>query len=165
MEVWKTVVIDGVTYDGYEVSNYGKVRSLNYNRTGKVQELKPCKDRNGYLTVVLCQKDKQRSFLVHRLVACTYIPNPENKPTVNHINENKEDNRVENLEWATMKEQVQHGTSLERRSKKVLCVETGVIYDSTMEVERQTGLSHGNISKCCKGKYKTCGGYHWEYVE
>ena len=172
MEVWKTVVVDGVTYDGYEVSNYGKVRSLNYNGTkGKVQELKLTKDKDGYLQVHLWKNGKTRVAKVHRLVAFIWIPNDdtEHKTQVNHIDEDKTNNHYTNLEWTTPKQNTGHGTGIERRaktqSKRVLCVETGIIYESTVDASKQTGLSQGNIVNVCNGKQKTTGGYHWEYVE
>ena len=93
----------------YLVSNIGNVISL---RTGKT--LKPVKSKAGYYRVSLSVNGKYKKVAVHRIVAMAFIPNPENKPTVNHINENKTDNRVENLEWATNKEQNAHGTRLMR---------------------------------------------------
>lgn len=168
VEVWKTCIYNGVTYDGYEVSTEGKVRSLNYRGHGKVQELKQRKNDRGYLSVILCKNGKTKHCRVNRLVAEVFIPNPNNKPTVNHINEQKDDNRVENLEWATHKEQVHHGTYMQRRAKtqgkRVLCIETGVIYESTSDASRKTGLSQSNISECCRGIRKTTGGYTWKYI-
>lgn len=94
----------------YSVSNKGDVLS---HRTGKL--LAPKKNNSGYLRVTLCRgKDNHRTFGIHRLVAKAFIPNPTNKPTVNHINEVKTDNRVENLEWATNAEQNAHGTRTAR---------------------------------------------------
>ena len=165
-EQWKQIVIDGVTYD-YEVSNTGKVRSLNYGRTGKAKTLEQADNGKGYLFVNLYKNRKCKKYYVHRLVATMFIPNTENKPTVNHKDENKTNNHVENLEWADMKEQVNYGTRTERdkqvKSKRVRCIETGIIYDSTQQAERETGLSHSDICRCCNGKRKTCGKLHWEY--
>lgn len=170
-EIWKTVIIDGEIYENYEVSNLGKIRSLNYNRSGEVKELKPNVRTDGYLQVVLCKDGKQKNYYVHRLVAYAFIPNDdtENKIEVNHISEVKTDNRVENLEWVTPKQNSNHGTHNERmakaKSKKTICVETGIVYESAREVERKLGLAHSSISRCCKGKYKTSGGFHWMYLE
>ena len=162
MEEWKRVVIDGIEWD-YEVSSKGNVRNMKGHFMSK-------KDCGGYHQVLLSKKGTSKKlFYVQRLVATMFIPNPENKPTVNHINEDKHDNRVENLEWATHKEQSRHGTLQERKAKnqykKVKCVETGKIYESIKQASVETGIPDGNIVKCCQGKLKTCGGFHWEYVE
>lgn len=168
-EEWRTVVIDGEVYEGYEVSNFGRVRSLNYNGIGQTKILKQIKKKNGYLQIGLYKNGKQKLYLVHRLIAIVFIPNPNNLPQINHINEDKTDNRVENLEWCSSKYNANYGTRIERQaktiSKRVRCVETGEIFDSIMEVERKIGLPNSNVSRCCKGKRKTCGGYHWEYVD
>lgn len=170
-EIWKTVVIDGEIYENYEVSNLGKIRSLNYNRSGEVKELRLIVSEGGYLTVNLCKDGKYKMYTVHRLVAFAFIPNDdsENKTDVNHIDEDKSNNTVENLEWCTKKQNINHGTRNERVAKalgkKIICVETGIVYESTREVERKLGLEHSNISKCCKGKIKTAYGYHWMYYK
>ena len=171
-EIWKPVTVDGEIYENYEVSNMGRVRSLNYGgRTGVVKMLKPSVRTDGYLQVGLQKGGKQKMCLVHRLVAYAFIENdnPTEKTDINHINEIKTNNRVENLEWVTRKQNTNHGTRNERvakiLSKKVICVETGIIYESTIEVERKTGLDQSSICRCCKGKQKTCGKFHWEYVK
>ena len=169
-EEWRTVVIDGEEWSDYEVSSHGRVRSLNYRHTGQVKELKQRNNGHGYLFINLCKNGKYKMCYVHRVVATMFIPNPYNKPTVNHIDEDKTNNHVSNLEWADMKEQVNYGTRTERSAKahgkRVLCVETNTIYDSIAQASRETGLSHGNICQCCKGQiYKTVGGFHWKYVD
>jgi hypothetical protein len=150
----------------------GRVRSLNYGGSGKVKELRLSVDKDGYLIVALYKGGKNKKCRVHRLVAYAFIPNdnPTEKTDVNHLNEIKDDNRVENLEWVTHKQNMNHGTRNERAtktlSKKVKCVETGEVFESTHEVERKTGLNQSNICQCCRGKnYKTVGGYHWKYVD
>ena len=172
-EIWKPVTVDGEIYENYEVSNMGRVRSLNYRHTDKVQVLKPCVSTRGYLLVCLSKNGKRKMCLVHRLVAFAFIEieiendDTENKTEVNHIDENKTNNRVENLEWCNREQNNNHGTRTERTSKKVRCVETGEVFESIHEVERKLGLSKGNICECCNGKgnRKTCGGFHWEYVD
>ena len=168
-EEWKTVVYHGEIFEDYEVSTLGNIRSLNYNHTGEIKTLKPYTGHeSGYLYITLWGS-RQRNCRVHIIVAETWIPNPDNKPTVNHINENKHDNRVENLEWATQTEQIHHGTRTKRQSKKmgkrVRCVETGIIYDGTRQAEKETGVCYSSISRCCNGAYETAGKLHWEYVD
>lgn len=118
VEEWKTVVIDGEVFEDYEVSNTGKVRSFKH---GKIKEMKLCKDKNGYLRIGLRKKNKKKLYMVHRLVAFVFIENddPINKTQVNHIDENKQNNNIENLEWCSPKYNVNYGTCQERRSKKV----------------------------------------------
>lgn len=160
------VVVDGVKYD-YHVTEDGKVFSLNYNGTGDVKELKCSTNNNGYRYVQLYKNKKKKTIRVSRLVALTYIPNPHNKPTVDHINRIRTDDRVSNLRWATSKEQVDNRKELPKNnklSKPVRCIETGVIYPSVMEARRQLGFDNRHISDCCNSKRKTAHGYHWQYV-
>lgn len=165
-------------YEGlYQISNLGRVKSLNYNKTRKEKILKYRKHRYGYLMVVLFKDGKRKEILVHRLVAQSFLPNPDNLPQVNHKDENKTNNCVENLEFCDAKYNSNYGTRNERvaksltgvyntkKSKPVMCIETGVIYPSTNEVQRQLGFSRGNISQCCNGKKNTSYKYHWKYVD
>lgn len=161
MEVWKD--IEG--YEGlYQVSSWGRVKRLN---TGRI--LKGRKNTNSYLTVGLCKNGEQKDYLIHRLVAQAFIPNPHNKPQVNHIDENKENNHAENLEWVTAKENNNHGTHNLRASKTksipIICIETGIEFYGISECSRQMGLNDGNITSVLKGKRKTCGGYTFKYKE
>ena len=142
MEEWRAVVIEknGIVYDYtglYEVCNIdGKVRNT---KTGRI--LKPIKNKNGYCVVTLSKDGKMQRFSVHRLVAEAFIPNSQNKPYVNHINENKSDNSVDNLEWCTASENALHGTCPQRIS----------------EARKGKHLSEEHkrkISKACKGKKK-----------
>lgn len=156
----------------YQVSNLGRVKSLKF---GKEKILKLKKTWDGYCIVGLCQQNKRKDYLVHRLVAQTFIDNPQNLPQVNHRDENPLNNDVQNLEWCTPKQNINYGTHNQRsaasrinhpkRSKQVLCVETGKIYPSASEVERHLGFSQGNISSACRGKLKTAYRFHWRYVE
>ena len=176
-EEWRTVRWNDEVFNDYEVSNYGRIRSLNYRGHGTTQVLKLHENVNGYLSVRLSKNGKRKTYLVHRVVAFTWIPNdePTVKTIVNHKNELKHDCRVENLEWCTQRHNVQHGTSLERRtktqtndpnrSKRVLCVETGVIYPSANECSRQLKIPQGNISGVCNGKTKSTHGFHFVYVD
>ena len=168
-EEWKYIIIDDVEW-GYEVSNHGKVRN---SKTKRI--IKPFVCDNGYLQVGLHKDGKQKTCYIHRLVALAFIPNPENKPTVNHLNENKTLNTVENLEWATHKEQNIYGTRTERMLKKrqekgcsgkpVYYIENGVaiVYPSAKSAELD-GFKHDGICKCCKGKQESHKGKKWKYV-
>lgn len=191
-EIWKDIK----DYEGkYQVSNLGRVRSLdrkvgNHPRKGKV--LKPCVNRNGYLSVNLYSKNTNRKVKsVHRLVAQSFIPNIEGKLEVNHIDGNKQNNKIDNLEWCTMSENKIHAykTRLrqkirlfgkengmyQRRGKDSPCSKTVIQYNkemnkiaeygSTCEAERKTGICSTNIAKCCRAKAKTAGGYIWKYKE
>ena len=161
-------------YEGlYSISAEGRVYNLKTNKY-----LSGGLDKDGYRRVTLTKNSVKKDFKVHRLVAEAFLPNPDNKPQVNHKDENKQNNNVENLEWVTAEENVNYGTRGERAGKKisqslinnplisrsVVCVETGEVYPSTREAERATGANHSGISKVCKGQRKTCGGYHWRYA-
>lgn len=174
-EIWRNISEN----HNYQVSNMGRVKSLNYNRTGKEKVLKLCKNSDGYLQVNLLKDGKAKNIKVHRLVAEAFLDNPDNLPQVNHINECKTDNRVENLEWCDNRYNINFGTRIERAtksiskantnnhklSKKVLCVETGLIYQSTRDIEREFGFNHSHISDCCNGKLKSAYKYQWKYVD
>ena len=166
-EIWKD--IEG--YEGYQVSNMGRVRSFKY---GKVRILKPVANKNGYLKVQLYKNNSLKTIFIHRLVAMAFIPNPNNLPQVNHKDEDKTNNIVSNLEWCDAKYNSNYGTARKRMIEKIQKVviqidkNTNVIiniFPSLMEAERQTGYNHGHICKCCKGKLKTTGGYKWSYKD
>lgn len=172
-EIWKPVK----NYEGlYEISNYGRIKRLAYTReiqkqtmTFKDKMLKPIIHQNGYLVVSLSKNNKQKIYSIHRLVAQTFISNPNNYKYINHKDEDKTNNQVDNLEWCDNKYNLNYGTRNERASKslgkKIKCVETGIIYNSMTDVERKLKIAHNTISKVCQGKRHTAGGYHWEYVK
>lgn len=166
-EIWKP--IEG--YEGlYEVSNWGEVRSLNYMKTGKIQLLKLHKDTKGYLRTGLNKNGENNTHKIHRLVAEAFIPNPNNLPQVNHINENKTDNYWRNLEWVSNIDNANHGTRNKRLSKPVVqYTKDGKllqVYESIRLAEKITGISNQVISCCCKGNphHSTAGGYIWRYA-
>lgn len=150
-------------YEGqYAITEEGQVWS--YKR--KIF-LKPCLTR-GYLWVGLCKNGITKKFKIHRLVAEAFIPNPENKPEVNHKDENKQNNCVSNLEWMTTKENINYGTRNKRvavkNSKPVLCVELNKIFESQTVAAQELNLHRESINACCNGKAKTTGGYHFTFA-
>ena len=180
MELWKDIK----GYEGvYQVSNLGRVKRVGRykNQSGAEWEsgiiLKPADNQKGYYFVNLSRDNKTAQKYVHRLVAEAFIPNPENKPTVNHINCDRSDNRAENLEWTTYRENNNHSIKVmkdagkskrnNRLSKIVqqIDLQGNVIkeYPSGREAQRKTGIP--GIDKVCAGaKYrKTAGGYFWKY--
>lgn len=168
-ENWKVVV----GYEGlYEVSDLGRVRSLNYNKTGVIQVMKHKVNKLGYQSVHLSKEGKAKTLYVHRLVAQAFIPNPDNLPEVNHKDENPSNNRVENIEWCDRTYNNNYGSRNEKAAES-LCIpiiqysKDGTIvalYNGVNDAERQTGVGHSNITKCCKYIRKTAGGYIWRYV-
>lgn len=154
MEEWRTITYDDEVWERYEVSTKGRIRNV---KTGRI--LKSNKNSVGYLCVSLCRNGEHKSFLVHRLVATMFIPNPHNLPEVDHIDRDKLNCCVENLRWVSKKE------NGENSGKRVLCVETGKIYETIQQASEELGITHGNIVKVCNGQRKTCGGYSWKYVD
>lgn len=151
-------------YSGYGITSCGKVWSYKSNKF-----LSQRYDKYGYLRVTLINDDKKmKTELIHKLVALAYIPNPDGKETVNHKDENKENNCVSNLEWMTRQENLNYGTRGQRQSDKVSkpvrCIETGIIYKNTLVASKEIGISATSIYNCVNGKSKTAGGFHWERV-
>ena len=182
IEEWKDIK----GYEGrYQVSNLGRVKSLSHMKymgsSGyRLMPERILKESNkrGYKCVVLCNEIGHKHIGVHRLVALHFIPNPLNLPQVNHIDENKENNIVDNLEWVTAKENINHGTSLERRAltqRITKACKTVYQYDmngnlvgtyiSTHDASRKTGFDRGAIGHCCNNDvgFRTHKGYRWSY--
>lgn len=164
-EVWKD--IEG--YEGlYQISNLGRVKRVT---TGRI--LKGGKDKDGYLMVKLYKNNIRSNKKIHRLVAEAFIPNPENKPQVNHADENKTNNSLDNLEWMTAKENINHGTHNERVSKTMSIpiiatnLKTGESQEfyGASECARQLGLYQQHISAVLKGILKQTKGYTFKYKE
>ena len=166
--------------DLYQVSSEGRVKSLERKlphwRGGeqikKERILNPGIDRDGYLKLNLCAGGKTRTFYVHRLVGQAFHENPDNKPQVNHINEDKTDNRACNLEWCTCKQNINHGSRNERVAKALgkpigqykLDGQLIKVWPSAYMVERQTGFSKASIWGVANGRYKQAYGFIWKYV-
>ena len=137
-EVWKDIP----EYEGlYQVSNLGNVRSLNYRRSGELKLLKQNTTKKGYKRVVLCKNGKEKNCRVHRLVAMTFIPNPNDYKEVNHKDENPSNNNVNNLEWCTNEYNINYGTRNKRAS------ESKKGKHRSEETKKKISASH-------KGKYK-----------
>lgn len=177
VEVWKDVP----GYEGlYQVSNLGNVKSLDryvdYGKTTAFRKgriLKQGKATGGYLQVELSKNKISSAKLVHRLVAEAFVPNSEHLSEINHKDENKHNNCVDNLEWCTRKYNINYGTGTERRVEKisvavVMCALDGtelMEFPSVHEAARSISgkCVAGNISECCKGRRKTACGYIWKY--
>lgn len=148
-------------YEGlYAVTSCGKVWS--YRRQ---KFISPTKTKQGYLQVKLYNNGKYEYYYIHRLVAEAYIPNPENKPQVNHVDEIKEHNYINNLCWMTEKENSNYGTRSQRIAKAVYCIELDREFESITAAGKELGIDLGGISRACSGKRKAAGGYHWKYIK
>lgn len=156
-ETWKDISgFEGM----YQVSNFGRVRSLKF---GKERILKPVLTGHGYLDVILCKDGKTKQMKIHRLVANAFLPNPDNLPVINHIDENKKNNLVDNLEWVTQQYNVEYSRAI-KVGQYTLEGKLIKIWPSMNEAARQ-GFNVSNIWSCCKGRYKTHGGFIWKYIE
>jgi hypothetical protein len=171
-EIWKDIV----GYEGlYQVSNLGRVKSLpKYDRLGRFHNeciKASVNNGNGYLVVNLKHNGSQQMKTVHRLVAETFLINPTNLTDINHKDGNKSNNVVTNLEWCTRSENMTHavknGLHTNFGNRKVMCIELNLIFDSIKQAEEWVGVKGSRISNVCQLKRgcKTCGGYHWRYVE
>ena len=179
-EYWKDIP----NYEGlYQVSNLGRVKRLEsavwngYKYVSKKEHiLKPHTNTHGYPSVILCKNGKHhKNHRVHRLVAQAFIPNPQNKIDINHINGIKTDNRVKNLEWVTRSENLihafktglNHGYPIRKIHQYDLNGNFIKTWDSISDAERYLGISHSHICRCCSHQFnrKTAGGYIWEYAD
>lgn len=176
-EIWKPIK----GYKGYEISNFGNIK-----RFGRLLKLSAW---NNYKVIRLRSNGNEKTMYVHRLVAMTFIPNPSNKPMVNHIDGNKLNNNSENLEWCTKQENEIHAWTHGMKEKiretskrnleiarqfihnKKAIVQMDVdgnvvkIWDSASDAMKITGIDSSGISKCCNGKLKIVGGYKWRFIE
>ena len=192
LEIWKTAIYKGVIYEAlYKVSNLGKILSLNYKNTGRAELLNPGNDGRGYLQVCLSKNRKGKMCKVHRIIAETFLPNPDNLPEVNHKDEDKTNNFVflnedgsvdkekSNLEWKNHRDNCNHGTRNERIAKANKIAHTNgklskKVLQFTLDDEfvrewpsasecGRNGFNQGHVSACCRGEEKTYKGFKWCY--
>lgn len=191
-EIWRTPIVNGEPYEDYQVSNFGRLINLNYRGTGKAKLAELTERKDGYLQVNLSKNEKTKYYLVHRLVAETFLPNLENKPCINHKIEGDEgktinivffnedgsiDEERTTIEWCTHEYNNTYGTRIERvakkttngkKSKKVLQFTLSGEFirewSSVMECGRN-GFNQGSVCQCCNGKRKSAYGYIWRYKE
>lgn len=172
IEEWKDIY----GYEGlYQVSNLGNVKSVKRQvivkgfqddiiGNKKERLLTKTKKDNGYLRVTLHKDGKEKKLLIHRLVANAFIPKVDGKEQINHIDGNKENNNVNNLEWCNNYENGYHRDFTLNKKRKIRCIEKGTIYNSFYDIKKEMNINTSNVCQCCKGKIKTSGGYRWEYV-
>ena len=168
-EIWKPIK----DYEGlYQVSNLGNVRSLdrktkNRNLKGKIKKFD--KTKFGYLRVELNNNGKKKKYLVHRLVAQTFLDNPNNYPCINHKDENKINNKTDNLEWCTYLYNNLYNNKEKRNYKKICQYNKNGklinIFESINEASKKTNIKRYGISNCLNKRLKTSGGYIWKYYE
>lgn len=188
-ELWKDIP----GYEGlYQVSDCGNVRSLNWRNTGIVKNLYLKPHNKGYLQVELVKNRKKKMLTVHRLVAATFIPNPDNLPVINHKDENKSNNRVDNLEWCTFSYNATY--SMDRHPEKYkthICHKNGNIFrrkctpykhtkkveqidipsntvvkvwDDIVTIKGECNYNAWSITECCNGNRKTAYGFKWRFA-
>lgn len=193
-EIWRDIK----GYEGkYQVSNLGRVKSLertdNNNHKVKEKELKIISDKDQYSIINLYQNGKNKTCRIHRLVASAFIPNPNNYPVINHKDENRTNNRIDNLEWCTSKHNNNYGSHNKKVGKalkgkpkskqhilkvrennpnkrKVKCLNTNEIFEYIVDAARIYNICQSDITKCCKGKNKSAGKIdgkpaRWMYYE
>ena len=187
-EVWRDICFEehGTLYDYtglYQISNLGRVKSLNYRRSGKEQILKLRKDKDNYLRIILSKSGEQKSFQIHRLVAYMFLPISERKVEVDHLDRNRENNSVGNLRWVTRKENNANRTgcynnrtehynvgSTNGRARQVEQYDMNMnlikVWDCAKDVTDHYGFNyktfHKHLNGTCSPKYKN---YIWQYVD
>lgn len=168
-------------YEGfYEVSSFGRIKSLPYTvnngrllreRKYKEKILTGYIDAHGYAYIKLAKRDgRQKTAKIHRLVAKAFIPNPDNLPQINHKDENKRNNRVDNLEWCTARYNLNYGSRSKKYMRKVSMIDLETnkvikVFDSMKDVEKELKIGHSKVSCVCHGKRNSAGGYGWRFAD
>lgn len=165
-------------FPNYYITDVGDVFSRiiekHNNPTGRIKRMKLMKNKWGYLQVGLHKNNHYFSKAVHRFVAQVFIPNPENKPQVNHIDGNKTNNHIENLEWVTASENIRHKFEVLKYktpgapSRKIVQLKNNKViaeYDGACDAHRRTGINQSNITSCCRGIRNNAGQYQWRYKQ
>lgn len=166
MEQWKTIIYNGIITN-YSVSSSGKIKNNKTNRELKQQ------NQNGYLHCTISVDGMPKRCRVHRLVALAFIPNPENRPFVNHIDGNRTNNCIDNLEWVTAKENAEHavksGLRQHGRNRAVvqytMSGERLLVFQSITEAAIETNSSGAKIVLCCQRKRRSTNDYQWRYAD
>jgi len=169
-EVWKDIT----EYEGlYQVSNFGRVKSLaKKDRLGhiRIERMMKLGKRHKYLGAWIRKDNVVKPVSVHRIVAKVFIPNPDNKPQVNHKDRNTLNNSVNNLEWCTQLENMKHAEKNNPfmfRKKPIIQMINGKkinIFESALDAQRKTGIDNSAIQKCCKNQRKLASGFQWKYL-
>lgn len=168
---------DIVGFEGfYSIDEYGNVYSNSSGSGVRKGIRKPSVDKDGYNCMILCNKYKKTAIKIHRVVAQLYIPNPLNKPCINHIDGNKQNNHISNLEWCTRSENSKHAydtglrkptdwtTKIHSSSKKVMCIETEEVFDSINIASKKKNIASSSIRHNISGRYKNAGGFTWKLI-
>lgn len=155
-------------YEGlYEVSNFGRVKSLCAGRWKNTMLRKPQPTQNGYMAVMLKKSGKVRQITIHRLVAIAFLDNPDGLREVNHKDEDKKNNRADNLEWCTRKYNQNYNEHYKIYYKPVIqLTKDGTKvgrYESLKEAQKATGIPSSYISGVLRGRRRTTGGFRWQY--
>lgn len=177
-EIWKDIL----GYEKlYQISNFGNVKSLDkkdsLGRRVKGKQMMPIFRKDGYLDITLHKDGKCKHFLIHRLVAQMFIKNSNNYKEINHKDEDKTNNNINNLEWCSRSYNINYGVANKKRRKTLLNKRGKTVfkydkdnnllqsYPSLQQATRETKINQSHISQCCNNKRKTAGGFVWRYAE